>query len=117
MDVSTLALDQRSSPTRSAATTSAQAARFGHMNTTAAEAERQHESHQTAATEVPINRRIINSLQKSTKQLSSSYALDGIVTGVPGGSVLGRLGLVAGIATLVGSCVLVCRILKANTRN
>ena len=108
MDVTTVVLDPHSS--RSAAT--AQVAHFWHMNTTATEAERQHESSQTAAKEVQLNRRIIHPLHKLTKP----NVLDGIVTGVPGGVVLGRLGLLTGIATLAVSSAVVGGIVKASIR-
>ena len=115
MDTLTIALDRHTS--RSAATSPAQGARFRHMNTTATDAERQHESGQTAATEVSLNRRIIGPLQKSKKLLSSLDALDGVVGGMPGGVVLGSLGLITAIGTLAGSSALVDRILQAKIGN
>lgn len=115
MDILTVALDRHTS--RSAVTSTAQGARFRHLNTTATEAERQHESGQSAATEIPLNRRIFGPLQKSNKFLSSLDAFDGIVGGMPGGVVLGSLGLITAIGTLAGSAALVGRILQARIRN
>ena len=115
MDIQSVVLDRQTS--RSAATSTAQGARFRQMNTTATEAERQHESGQSAATEVSLNRRIIGPLQKSKKLLASLDALDGVAGGMPGGVVLGGFGLITGIGTLVGSSALVSRILKAKLRN
>ena len=110
MDILTVALDRHTSG--SAATSTAQGARFRHMNTTATEAERQHESGQTAATEVPLNRRIIGPLQKSKKLLSSLDTLGGVVGGMPGGVVLSSLGLITAIGTLAGSSAIVGRMAK-----
>lgn len=115
MDTLTVALDRHTS--RSAVTSTAQGGRFRNMNTTATEAERQHESGQTAATEIPLNRRIFGPLQKSNKFLSTLDALDGVVGGMPGGVVLGSLGLITAIGTLAGSAALVGRILQAKTHN
>ena len=115
MDTLTVALDQHTS--RSAVTSTEEGARFRHMNTTATEAERQHESGQTAATEIPLNRRIFGPLQKSNKFLSSLDVLDGVVGGMPGGVVLGSLGMITAIGALAGSAALAARILQARIRN